>query len=279
MGSGTFSLLYTTYDLSDLGVPEGESVDRLILNSPVSGDWAGIGAIEHQILEIVVQTFIPLQGPNDDEPTVGSPFGFFGTDLRNGVDTTPGIADNDYRTRLHVIINAADSTLTSGTSDAGPTIQFEDKAGTIPIQSTEAQEGEDMVHTGSVKPFQDKTLISLRGEGSNPLVSVSHQCPNLHLCGGYFEQLGDLALTPFAIFNPSIDFDFQLTFDSESKELDLLGHSNHDGFPSYEVFARYNGGLWQTIYFWDSNEENQGPFSLFGSGEITADEPPKDLSP
>lgn len=59
----------------------------------------------------------------------------------------------------------------------------------------------------------------------------------------------------FAVVNPSIDFDFQLTFDSQSKELQVLGHSTLDGFPSYEVFARYNGGPWQIIYFWDSNAQ------------------------
>jgi len=69
-----------------------------------------------------------------------------------------------------------------------------------------------------------------------------------------------------------MDFDFQITFDAETEELDLLGHSNHDGFPSYEIFARYNGGPWEEVFFHDSNAENQNPFSLFGSGEFTVGE-------
>lgn len=42
----------------------------------------------------------------------------------------------------------------------------------------------------------------------------------------------------------------------------------------------YDGGPWQTIYFWDFKAQQQSPWSLFGVGEITADDiPPKDLSP
>jgi len=276
--------LYTAYDLSDLGVPEGDSVDRLVLNSPSSGDWAGIGAIQQSVLEIVVQTFIPLQKDDDGNatiPTVGyNPFGWFATDPRDGIDATPGVADNDYRTRLQVLIDTTNSKAISMTSDAGPTVQYENENATGFVEMAEAQEGGQMVHRVKSRPFQDKTLISLRGEATNPLVTVYNQCPRLNPCGGYLEQLGDLVLTPFAIFNPSIDFDFQMTFDSESKELQVLGHSNFDGFPSNEIFARYNGGPWEEVFFHDSNAENQNPFSLFGSGEFTVGEiDPTDLSP
>ncbi|WP_168215697.1 fibronectin type III domain-containing protein [Roseimaritima ulvae] len=47
-GGFQHGVVYSRYDLSDFGVPDGESVTKLTLNSPVSGDWAGIGAISQK---------------------------------------------------------------------------------------------------------------------------------------------------------------------------------------------------------------------------------------
>ena len=69
-----------------------------------------------------------------------------------------------------------------------------------------------------------------------------------------------------------------MTFDPDEESLSVYGFSKHDGFPSYEVFARYNGGPWEEIYFWDSKAQQQTPWSLFGEGEIDVGPlPPKDL--
>jgi len=46
-----------------------------------------------------------------------------------------------------------------------------------------------------------------------------------------------------------------------------------------EIFARYNGGPWQEIYFWDSNAEEQSPWSLFGFGEISLEDITEVLPP
>jgi len=200
---------------------------------------------------------------------VDSLFGFFGTDNRTGIDTTPGVADNDYRTRLHVVIDTADSAIISMTTDAGPTREYKDKEATILIGEGEAQEGENMFHIAKVLPINgsDETLMYFKGRATDPLVTVHHQLMNGAPSDTYFETLGDLTTLPLTLFVPAVDFDFTMKFDPETRELKVRGGSKHDGFPSYEVFARYDGGPWQEIYFWDHKAEGKGAYSLFGIGD------------
>jgi hypothetical protein len=276
--SSVYDVLAGTLDLTDLGVPQGASVTKVRLQMYSSADLLGVGALHHpKELEIVVQTFIPQQGPNNDN-TIWSPFGYFATDPRVGIDTTPGAENNDYRTRLHVTIDAVTGKMTSMNTDAGVTKEFADKAGTVQVGQAEAMEGQDMFHqAGTARRFgsDDITDILLVGSAADPLVTVEHQLPKGAPCSWYFESLGDLAgdlgdtlLAPFAVFVPYIDFSFHMSFDLSEETL-KISQGTHDGFPSYEVFARYDGGAWHNVYFWDSKAHGQGAFSLFGKGEFS----------
>jgi hypothetical protein len=169
-------------------------------------------------------------------------------------------------------------------TDAGISYEYQDETGTVVIAQTEAVEGEHMTHDARVFASVDPniTRMFLSGSGENPLVSVYQQLPNLpdkDGYEGYFEEMGDNLSTAFgaiwatgAIINPSIDFWMHMHFDKQDEELKLFLGGN-DGFPSYEVFARYDGGPWLEMYFWDSKTKGQTPFSLFGAGEISIPTP------
>ncbi|MFD1991898.1 DUF3238 domain-containing protein [Paenibacillus nicotianae] len=61
---------------------------------------------------------------------------------------------------------------------------------------------------------------------------------------------------------PAIDYVFYITLHNTGK-LELEGI--HDGFPCYEVYARYNNNDWQTVYTF----KEQTILSLFGEPEIS----------
>jgi hypothetical protein len=152
-------------------------------------------------------------------------------------------------------------------------------------------EGEDMFHQAGTQLLDasgDITYIRVDGSAMDPLLTFYHQLPNGdNRHSGFWEGLGDIATdgidaltAPFAILGPGVSFSFRMKFDLSEETIEVRPWSVHDGFPSYELFARFNGGAWHNLYFWDSKEEGQSPFSMFGNGEIVITAPiTKDLTP
>jgi hypothetical protein len=64
---GAYQLLYSTFDISALGVPEGQSIELLELESPSSGDWFGIGAINHQFDLQIHEGAGPAKSEDDED--------------------------------------------------------------------------------------------------------------------------------------------------------------------------------------------------------------------
>jgi RHS repeat-associated protein len=220
-------------ELDPIGFDAGDNNwYRFVGNRPTGNvDPSGLCARKDSSIEIVVQAYIPY----DD---IIGPDGYvYGGDGRHrGIDTTPGAEDNDYRIRLHYFNGRAKT-------DAGVTKQYRDGTSPAPIREAEDKEGVQMKHRAFEWSFKSRHYYRVEGMGKNPLISF-----------------------PFVAFNPAINYAFTVLFDGCSRAASIET-GRHDGFPSYEVFARLPGKNWVLLYHHDAVKENQTVFSLYGRGE------------
>ena len=102
---GSYSVVYSTFDLSDFGVPEGETIGQLNLTSPNSGDWAGVGAIVREVaIDLSLNDVLDTDEESDGGIVIlNDDFDEENTDLSG--DPVP---DNEPNGGAHRIVGADD---------------------------------------------------------------------------------------------------------------------------------------------------------------------------
>jgi RHS repeat-associated protein len=172
---------------------------------------------------VVVQTFIPKESTGLYLPLPVPPWGlWFSGDFRAEPDVTPGVADNDYRTRIDITIGPLGEWYTI--RDAGRTRawfwwQVTSAAG-------EAQEGREMFHDVAI------TGNPALGYRVDVTLNAGDPLTMLHPPGW--------ALTP------RINAEFTINIGPTG----LQGVSGqHDGFPAYEVWVQYPDCTWVLAYW------------------------------
>src|SRR5262249_7611975 len=118
------------------------------------------------------------------------------------------------------------------------------------------------------------TGTAKEGKEMNHTISVEHN--DLGRKNGFrilhVDVVGEAKIPPIVSnprwMTPAIDYDFRFTISGPFKPKGGMAFTHlkyaHDGFPNYEVFARFTGGKWAKVYQYDHIKAGNGPGALAG---------------
>lgn len=179
----------------------------------VGGGTSTINIGDNDYVEIVIQTFIP-------EATVSAVgVGTFAGDNRRYFDTTPEVADNDYRTRVAIVVPRDAFQDPTYSQDAGVTKKLNEDGQVIQSGEASAANGNLGNHLGTTYDPATTTLgLRVQGFGRDPLVG----------------------------FAPALDYVFN--FDIRADVVTFKG-GTHDAFPAFEIFVKDKGKTELTLVY------------------------------
>ena len=222
--------------IDDFLIEGTETVTITILDgagyNPRGDITSTVSIADNDYPEIVIQTFIP-------DPKVSVPlYGTFLGDDRRYFDTTPEVADNDYRTRIDVLIPSNFFQDPIKTEDAGPTRHVGSDGVVDSTNEATVANGKLVQQLGSTYDCTTQTLhLRVTNQSQNPSTPVG----------------------------PSINYVFN--FDIKENLITFVG-GYHDTFPGYEVFIKDKSKTeLNLVYGFISANSMFAPGGLMGTGE------------